>query len=83
MNMKAGQRRSATKNGLPRLNCGPGDVCCVSAALNIRLIIGCGIRLGNRGKWATRATKKTGKLAKYGHRKRISKWLVWPGQREK
>ena len=35
-----------------RLNCDCGDVCCVSAGLNIRpILFGCGRRLG--GEWAT------------------------------
>ena len=32
--------KKCDENGARRLNCGPGDVCCVSARLNIRLTSG-------------------------------------------
>ena len=33
-------------NGSSQLNCGPRDMCCTSAGLNIRPLFGCGRRLG-------------------------------------
>ena len=38
-----GQGRSLRSQ---RLNCGPGDLCCVSAGLNIRPMFGCGSEWG-------------------------------------
>ena len=43
---KAGRWRDAPKIRLRHLNYGPGDVCCISAGLNIRLMFGCDRRLG-------------------------------------
>ena len=48
MDPKAGLWRIATKNRSRHWHCGPGDVCCVSAGLNIRQMFGCGRRLGYR-----------------------------------
>ena len=42
--------KKCDENGLRRLNCGAGDVCCVSAGLNTRPMFGCGRRLACRSR---------------------------------
>ena len=46
-----GEERSAMKNGSQHFNCGPGDVCCVSAGLNIRICLGAAEDWGTGGEW--------------------------------
>ena len=61
MDVKAGRWRSATKNRSRRLNCGHGDVCCVSVGLNkYKTNIGCGRILGYEriiGYWKNEKTE--------------------------
>ena len=57
------------------MNCGLGDVCCISAGLNVRPMFGSGRILEYQRRMATLTTEKR-KLAKYGHWKIRSEGLV-------